>query len=330
MDTDFSTLHEQMIVVDGHCDTILELYHKKRSFWDYNKEGHVDWPRLQAGKVNLQFFAFYIEPEYKPSGALSRVLELLAYFQDLRQDQKDKLSLILSQEDIKKLHPHAASALLAIEGGEVLEGKASALRFLFQLGFRSMTLTWNQRNQLADGAWEKENKGGLSVLGRQVVQEMNTLGMLIDVSHLNEAGFWDVLSRTQRPVAATHSCCRALKEHPRNLSNGQLRALRDNGGVIGINFYPGFLGQTPCTLLRVAEHLEHAASVAGIDHVGLGSDFDGISLTPQGLSSAADFPCLTEVLIKRGWKQEEVAKAMGGNFIRVLQNVLPQSPALQN
>lgn len=319
-------LHQEKIIVDGHCDTILELYNKKRSFWVNNKKGHLDWPRLKAGKVNLQFMALYIEPQYKPHGALSRVLELLDYFHNLRItgeiQEGIKLPLILQKDDLDLIQPQDTWILLAIEGGEVLEGKVSTLRVLHSLGFRSLTLTWNQRNGLADGVWEKDSGGGLTGLGREVVREMNNMGMLIDVSHLAEKGFWDVISLTQKPIAATHSCCRALREHPRNLTDEQLEALKRNGGIIGINYFPGFLGEGKIDIDRMIEHIEHAASVAGIDYVGLGSDFDGINRTPQGLESVDKLPRLTERFLRRGWKDQEISKVLGGNYIRVLSGVL--------
>lgn len=315
-------LHQDLIIVDGHCDTILELYLHQRSFFTANKKGHIDLPRMQAGKINLQFLAFYIEPAYKPSGALARLLELLAYFRLLEEESQGVFSVVKSKEDLKGLGPQSTLFLLAVEGGEVLEGKSCILRILYELGFRCLTLTWNQRNCLADGVWEKESRGGLTQHGREVVSEMNRLGMLIDVSHLSENGFWDVLSLSKKPIAATHSCCYSLFKHPRNLKDEQFKALKENGGIAGINFFPGFLGEGKVTLDRVVDHLEHAVSIAGIEHVGLGSDFDGIHKTPIGLEDAAKLPRLTERLVQRGWKEDEIRKVMGGNFLRVLSRVL--------
>jgi len=325
--TEALRLHQQALVVDGHCDTILDLYNKKRSFWDYNKKGHLDWHRAKEGGINLQFLAFYLEPQYKPYGALSRVLELLDYFHEL-QSQGRRMGLDLktvqSKEDLALLSSQDLAVLLAIEGGEALEGKLSNLRVLHRLGFRSLTLTWNQRNELGDGAGERESRGGLSLFGKDVVREMNRLGMLVDVSHLNEAGFWDVLEISSQPIVASHSCCRTLCDHPRNLRDDQLRALQKNGGVMGVNFYPGFLGEERVTIEKVIEHIEYAACVADVETVGLGSDFDGINRTPIGLESAALLPKLTENLLKRGWREDDVLKVLGGNFLRVLSQVLPQ------
>ncbi len=313
-----------MIIVDGHCDTLLELYKNNRSFWTQNQEGHLDWPRLQKGLVGLQFMAVYIESRYKPYGALCRALEILDYYHSIVREGKGKLITVLYKKDLQGLHYSSPRVLLSIEGGEVLEGKLSTLRILFQLGFRSLTLTWNQRNQLGDGVGEAKARGDLTTFGREVVQEMNKLGMLIDLSHLSEAGFWDALSLSAQPVAVTHSCCSALHQHPRNLTDAQLQALGQQKGIIGINFYPDFLGKQEITLDHVVQHLEHAVLIAGINQVGLGSDFDGIEKVPYGLEDGAKLPGLIEKLLQRGWKEEEVQKIMGGNYLRVLEKILPE------
>ena len=314
-----------MFIVDGHCDTLLKLFKNNESFWEEEINGHVNWRRLQKGKVALQFMAIYIEPEYKRAGPLKRALEILDYFYHLQQAGKGKPLLVIKKEDLQKLKKEQPSVLLAIEGGEALEGNLAVLRILFKLGIRSLTLTWNQRNELADGIWEEKTAGGLTSFGCQVVKEMNQLGMLIDVSHLSEKGFWDVLKFTQQPLAATHSACYALRAHPRNLRDEQLTALAQNQGIIGLNFYPLFLGSQSqvISFRNVIEHLEHAVSITGIDHVGLGSDFDGIAQVPLGLEDATKFPVIIEELLRLGWPESDVKKIMGGNFLRVLQQVLP-------
>jgi membrane dipeptidase len=321
--TSYKKFYGNTIVVDGHCDSVLELYKNERSFWKKGVQGHLDWPRLKEGKVNLQFLAFYIESEYKPAGALARLLELLAFFRKLQEEAPEKLQIVLSKKDLAAVSYSNNSFLLTIEGGEVLEGKTSLIRILYELGFRCLTLTWNQRNALADGAWENLSRGGLTRHGIDVVKEMNKLGMLVDVSHLADAGFWDVLSITNKPIVASHSCCRTIYDHPRNLSDEQLVAIKNNNGVIGINFYPGFLGAGKTTIDCVINHLEHAASIAGVDHVGLGSDYDGINSTPEGLEDVTKIPYIAEKLLIRGWKEHEVEKIMGGNYLRVLFEILP-------
>lgn len=315
-----------MIIVDGHCDTLLELYKNKRSFWVNNKSGHLDWVRMQKAQIALQFLSIYIEPQYKTSCPLSRTMEILDYFYQIQKEGNGQPFTIRSKKDLQTLNNTVPRVLLAIEGGEAIKGKLSNLRIFFKLGIRSLTLTWNQRNEIADGIWEKETRGGLTTFGREVVQEMNRLGMLIDVSHLAEPGFWDVLSLSKKPVAATHSCCYSLHQHPRNLTDAQLQALAQNQGIVGINFYPNFLGANPhsMTIEDVLRHLEYAVNIAGVDHVGLGSDFDGIELVPCGLEDGTKLPCLIDKLIQLGWKDDQIKKIMGGNYLRVLQQILPE------
>lgn len=306
-----------MIIVDGHCDTLLELYNKKKDFYLENLDGHIDFPRLKKGKVNLQFFAIYIEPAYKPYGALCRTLEILDYFNSLN------ICPVLYKEDLFKLNTKKTMALLSIEGGEALERKLSSLRILFNLGIRALTITWNQRNFLADGTWEKDTAAGLTSFGKAVIEEMNNLGMVIDVSHIAERGFWDIIDISKKPIIASHSCCRSLYDHPRNLTDKQLKALGNNNGVVGINFYPGFLGKENVTIQDVLNHIEYAVEMAGLNHVGIGSDYDGIDCVPKGLEDVSKMPSIFEGLIKRGWKDEDAKKVLGGNFIRVLQENLP-------
>ncbi|MDD2401105.1 MAG: dipeptidase [Clostridia bacterium] len=319
-----------MYIVDGHCDSLLELYKNNRSFWEHNKAGqHLDWYKLQEGLVLLQFMAIYIEPQYKPFGALCRTLEILDYYyNNIEKNSSGKIVSINCKDDLnnlitkRKQGQQLIGVLLSIEGGEALEGKLSSLRVLYKLGIRSLTLTWNQRNQIADGVWETGTTGGITTFGKKVVEEMNTLGMIIDVSHISEAGYWDVLSMSKMPVIATHSCCRSLHDHRRNLSDEQLCALGKNGGLVGINFYPDFLGESKITINNVIEHIEHASIIAGVNNVGLGSDFDGIDKTPIGLENATKYPVLHEKMLQRGWKEEDVQKIMGGNYIRVLKQIL--------
>lgn len=321
-------LHRDSFVVDGHCDTVLDLLKRKRSFWAEDESAHLDWPRLIKGCVNLQFLALFIESSFKPYGSLSRVLELLDLVFQLQEESRkitgEDLKIVLNKSDLNDNKSRNPGFVLAVEGGEVLEGKISNLRILYRLGIRCLTLTWNQRNQLANGIDEKDNRGGLTKFGKEVVSEMNNLGMLVDVSHLSEPGFWDVLEYSKKPVAATHSCCRALYDQPRNLTDSQLSALKDNGGVIGINFYPGFLTEGEALIEHVVDHIEHAVSIAGADYVGLGSDYDGIDKVPLGLENISKLPNLTEKMLKRGWKEKEIKKVLGGNFVRVLYEVLAE------
>lgn len=225
-----------MLIFDAHIDTLSYLLDRGETL--ENSSGHVQLDHLK-GCSGAQFFAAFVEPKYYHGLALHRTLEMIDLFWQMLEDYSDYLAFAGSARDVKRIQKEGRLAcLLAIEGGEALEGKLSSLRIFHRLGVRLITLTWNYRNDLASGQLEGEAGGGLSRFGRAVVEEMNRLGMLVDVSHLNEPGFWDVLSCSKDPVIASHSNAQALCPHPRNLSDEQIRALADRGGVIGVNFCP--------------------------------------------------------------------------------------------
>jgi membrane dipeptidase len=195
---------------------------------------------------------------------------------------------------------------------------------LYKLGVRLLTLTWNQRNQIADGAGESRTGSGLTEFGLKVIGEMNNLGMLIDVSHLSETGFWDVIKRSNAPIVASHSNCYALCPHLRNLKDEQIKAIADKGGVIGITFVPNFLTQEKrkTTVEDVAKHIDYLVEKAGVDYVGLGSDFDGTGGLPLGLEGVDKIPNITEELLNQGYKEKDIKKILGENFLRVFKEVV--------
>ena len=205
-----------------------------------------------------------------------------------------------------------------------MDGDLGVLRILYRLGIRLITLTWNQRNQIADGAGEARTGGGLTEFGVKVVAEMNHLGMLIDVSHLSEAGFWDVIKKSKEPIVASHSNCYSLCPHLRNLKDEQIKALADKGGVIGVTFVPDFLikENRKSTVEDVVRHIDYLVEKAGIDHVGLGSDFDGTVELPIGLKGADEIPNITKELLNQGYKEDDIKKILGGNFLRVFKDVV--------
>jgi len=212
--------------------------------------------------------------------------------------------------------------VLSIEGGEALEGDLTMLQLFYRLGVRALGLTWNNRNALADGIREKNSQGGLTDFGISVVKEMNQLGMIIDVSHLAEAGFWDVLEISQEPVIASHSNCRDLHNHPRNLSDTQLKGLAQKGGIVGITLVNEFLGSASPGMEQVLDHLEHAVAVMGEDYVGLGTDFDGVENPVLGIEEATQWPRLIEAMHKRGFTESMVHKILGKNYLRLLKQIL--------
>ncbi|MEX2356601.1 MAG: dipeptidase [Thermaerobacterales bacterium] len=316
------TLHHEALVVDGHCDTVLALVSGQRKLGERARKGHIDLPRLRDGGVNAQVFALYIEADYKPDRSLPRLIEQLDVFLEAVDACSDQIAVVKTVADILRFKDEGkVGAIIGIEGGEALGGSIAALRIFYRLGVRLIGLTWNQRNDLADGVDEARTGGGLTNFGVTVVKEMNRLGMVVDVSHLSDASFWHVLQTSGQPVVASHSNCRRLCPHPRNLGDDQILALADNGGVMGMNFFPPFLDSRRATLDHVMHHVEHVLDLVGPDHVALGTDFDGIEDTPVGLEDVTRLPDLTTRMMRRGYSEEVIHKILGGNYLRVFSQV---------
>lgn len=311
------------MIVDAHCDTLSAALAQGRNLWEKSASGQADLPRLLEAGVGLQVFALFVDPKTGAGKALPEALAMIDHF--WAAALRGALIPIRWREDLGRLGKSApVGGLLSLEGGEALCGNLAVLRTLFSLGVRAVGLTWNDRNELADGCAEAETRGGLTRFGKAVVAEMNRLGMIVDASHLSEAGFWDLLETCQGPVIASHSNARAICDHRRNLTDAQLAALARTGGVVGINFYPPFLtGADRATLDDVVRHAEHLAAVMGPAHVGLGSDFDGISCSPTGLEDVTRIGAVAEALAGRGFNPGAIRGIMGGNFWRVFEAVLP-------
>lgn len=315
---------KRRVIVDCHCDTIEKIAEGAMGLGERSQVSHIDLPRLQEAGVNMQFFALYIDSRYKPLGALERTLELIDVFYRELTANHHRMELVLEHKDIDRILKNGKlAALLTVEGGEGIQESLGLLRSFYRLGVRGMTLTWNQRNAIADGAGEGP-KGGLSKFGHEVVAEMNSLGMLIDVSHLNCGGFVDVVRASSKPVIASHSNARALCDHPRNLDDSQLKLLADNGGVIGITFVPDFLvdNGAKADLSTVADHIDYVRNLIGSEYIGLGSDFDGTDSVPVGLENVTKIPDLLHVLETRGYRESEIENICGGNVLRLLRQVL--------
>ena len=311
-------------IADGHCDSLGDLTNGKRDLTGTADFGHWDLKKAKQASIGLQFFAAYIEEEYKPFLASQRGLQHLEQALRFIDENLDDVFLVRSKQDLDKLGlAKPIGLLINIEGGEILGESLFMLNLIYRLGVRSMGLTWNGRNAIADGVGESGSKGGLSRFGLKVIARMNDLGMVIDVSHLNEAGFWDVIYNTSSPIIASHSCAYGLCNHPRNLNDEQLRALADVKGLVGVNFCRDFLdvnGQG--SIDDVVNHICYISEVAGVDTVAFGSDFDGIPAPPDGLEDAAQFPLLIDKLARAGFNNQEIEKICNGNFVRVLNNVL--------
>jgi membrane dipeptidase len=363
-EADAERVHRESIVVDGHNDvTTWILDHgfdlgmdggdpeKKDAerYWflgwllpkpsGAELRTHTDLRRLRAGGVDAQFFSIWAHPRFidQPGGARGRALAMLDAFEAQLRTHAAEMELARTAADVRRIAAEGRlAALLGLEGGHAIENDLDHLREFQRRGIRYMTLAWSNTNDWADSSGDEARHGGLSDLGRDVVREMNRLGMLVDISHVSDETFWDALEVTRAPVIASHSSARALVDVPRNMTDEMLRAVAENGGVVMLNFGGAFidprkagywravldilrhLGPSPVPLELALDQLEHIARVAGEDHVGLGSDFDGTLFLPEGLRDVSGFPNLTRGLARRGWSEEALRKLLGGNLLRVM------------
>lgn len=315
-----------MFICDCHCDTLTELYNKNASL--YENEQHFDIKRQIALGGGLQFCAIYVPTEiFRYQGGLRYTLCLLdKYNQEIKKLHENGIDVlqVRTAEDAGNILNHKAATLLAIEEGGAIDGSLEALRCLYELGVRAITLTWSNRNDIADGINEEATGSGLTLFGKQVVAEMNRLGMLVDVSHISTAGFWSVIETSTKPIIATHSNAKSLCSHPRNLNDEQIKALAQNGGLAGITFAGQFLEEdwrTAC-IESVYKHIDYMLNLIGNDdHIGFGSDFDGISHPPYNIQGVQDYKPLIEYLSKY-YSDETINKITHQNVINLLQKVL--------
>lgn len=328
---DAQTLHRQSIIIDGHCDTLMRLKPGNvspplflKSLQD--QPGHIDLERLKKGGITAQNFACYLEESVLPAQAVRETLRMIDAFYLWQQENPADLCLATCATDIERAKARGQVAgILSLEGAEGLEGNLGVLRMFYRLGVRWVGLTWNRRNQAADGLGESRTGGGLTEFGVNLVKEMNRLGMIVDIAHLAPQGVQDVFALCEGPVVASHANARALCDIPRNLSDAQLEQIAAHGGVVGVVFVPKFItqGEGPATLDMLLDHIDHIVRIAGIDHVGLGSDWDGFfSDPPVGLQDVSQTPNLTAGLLARGYSPQDVQKILGGNWLRVIRQVI--------
>ena len=317
-------LHRDAIVIDGHCDTLLSVIEDKRSIVTRSEKGNNDVPRLREGGVTAQIFALFAEPPslggVAPTWQALRLLD--AFYQAM--EQTPDLILATRAADVRRAKAEGRLAgIIGLEGAEGLRGDLGVLRMLYRLGLRNLGLTWSVRNEAADGVFESRTGGGLTEFGVKLVKECNRLGIMVDIAHLSPAGVRDVLALCEGPVVDSHANAQALCGHARNLSDEQLDALAAKGGVVGVVFVPDFVADDPAAknLEMVLKHIDHIVHVVGEDHVGLGSDFDGFDGVLPGLEDATRFPAITEGLVARGYSEEAVRKILGGNWLRVFEQV---------
>ncbi len=316
-------LHFDAIVCDGHCDTLGEVLAGFRRLHDHAGHGHVDLPRLAAGGVTAQVFACFVPVSEYHAGATRHALQRLDAFHEALAEDDSRLLLATGAADIPQAKASGRIAgLLGLEGAEALAGSLEVLRCFHRLGVRVLGLTWNYRNEVADGVHDS-GMTGLTPFGVRVIEECNRIGMVIDVSHLSPAGLAHVLEVSQRPVIASHSNARALCDHIRNLTDAQIEAIAAHDVLIGVTFVPAFL-TTPeedATLGHVLDQLDYLIRVAGPEHVMIGSDFDGIHFAPRGIEDASRYPALTEGMLMRGHDETTIRQVLGLNFLRVLHTV---------
>jgi membrane dipeptidase len=358
-------IQSKVLGVDTHNDTVQRVIYFNADLGKRSSEGMIDLPRLREGGIRVPFFALWVPTYYKGSEAVRRTLDLRDAMQRVLDKYPDQIELATSAHDIERIvGQKKIAAVLTVEGGHQIADDLAVLRMYRRMGVLSMTLTHFRNNNWADSSTDKPEHNGLTDFGKQVVREMNAIGMIVDISHVSDKTFYDVLEVTTKPVIASHSSCRALSDVPRNMSDDMLRALARNGGVVGVNFSAAFLNQQDAenlkkkttqenaleptltgaalddyaakqyradyatthvghaTLDDAANCIDHIVKIAGINYVGIGSDFDGIPDVPSGLEDVSKMPNLTAALLKRGYTEADIQKIMGGNLLRVLKEVV--------
>jgi membrane dipeptidase len=379
-------IQDSAIVVDTHADTPQRFVDENFDIGstDPNDIGHVSLDKAKRGNLGAEFFSIWVDPETNQGHFARRTFDLIDSVYEQAAHHPDRMTMAFSVADIERAHhEHKLAALMGIEGGHSIENDIRLLRDYYRLGVRYMTLSWSNTNEWADSSGDIDDPkiqhhNGLTDFGKQVVLEMNRLGMIVDISHVADKTFWDTIATTKAPVIASHSSARALVDAPRNMTDDMLRAVAKNGGVVDVNFFSGFDDQNfwnaakaqskdkaaaeqkyaddmkaqgkevnyieldrvdrewtakiPRPPFKVLiDHIDHIAKIAGIDHVGLGSDFDGVSgAMPQGMDSAADLPKITQGLLDRGYSADDIKKILGGNVLRVFREVERVSHEMQS
>jgi len=378
-------IHDSALIIDTHADTPQRFLDEDFDIGstDPNDVGHISLDKARRGNLGAEFFSIWVEPDTNQGQFARHTFDLIDSVYEQAARHPDRMMMAFSTSDIERAHrEHKLAALMGIEGGHSIENDIHLLRDYYRLGVRYMTLSWSNTNEWADSSGDiddakVQHHNGLTDFGKQIVLEMNRLGMMIDISHVADKTFWDTIAATKAPVIASHSSARALVDAPRNMTDDMLRAVAKNGGVVQVNFFSGFddadfrkamlaqekdqaaaikkyvdqrkaegktvtyvdmnrvgrewMARIPRPPLKsLIDHIDHIAKIAGVDHVGLGSDFDGVSgATPQGIDSAADLPKITQALLDRGYSASDIKKILGGNLLRVFREVERVSRQMQ-
>jgi membrane dipeptidase len=361
-------VHERAIVIDSHDDTTQRLiFDKSFDIGARHQDGNIDVPRIREGGLDALFFSIWVPSDVTGPPAVKRALNQIDAVRQAARTHPNDLVLAATAADIRRAAgAHKIAALMGMEGGHMIDADLGLLRVYAALGVRYLTLTHIKNNNWADSSTDKPAHNGLTEFGKDVVRELNRLGVLVDISHVADKTFYDVIELTRAPVIASHSSCRSISKHQRNMTDDMLRALAKNGGVAMINYHVAYLsdefrvasekqggdvmartsavakkcgGNEACSTLesaridreamtngrlprvtweKIIEHIDHAVKVAGADHVGLGSDFDGATM-PFGMEDASQLPRITDALLKKGYSEQDVVKILGGNFLRVME-----------
>jgi membrane dipeptidase len=363
-------LHARAIVIDGHDDTTQRLiFDRAFNIGTRNANGNLDIPRMKEGGLDALFFSIWVPADITGPVAVKRALVQIDAVREAVRTHPNDLVLATTAIDIRRAAAdRKIAALMGMEGGHMIDNDLRLLRDYAALGVRYLTLTHFRNNDWGDSSTDKPAHNGLTAFGKDVVRELNRLGVMVDISHVSDKTFNDAIAVSSAPVIASHSSTRALTNHPRNMTDEMLRALARNGGVVMINYHAGFIseefrvasekrsgdivarmaamskkcgGDEACTTMeqerldheamangqlpkvsweRIIDHIDHAVKVAGADHVGLGSDFDG-AVMPLGMEDASKLPRITDVLLKKGYSEQDVEKILGGNLLRVMEQV---------
>ena len=309
-----------MKIFDMHCDTLQKLTDLGGNIGE--NFYHFDINRAKLTDVDyIQTFVAFIDRESDSLPPFERCRQLIDTYYNQIQKNKEKIMHCNNMNDIKTaLDSKRVAAFLSIEGGEAIEGDVEKLKFFYQNGVRIMTLCWNYDNEICGGI--ENNNCGLTHFGKRVVEKMNTMGMLIDVSHASEQSFWDVIEASKKPLAATHSNAKKICDHKRNLTDEQICAIIKSGGCIGINFYSEFVSENRCKISDLLKHIEHILSLGGENNIGIGSDFDGMNHLPQGINGVEDICKLTKEMQRCGYSDLLIKKIMAGNFLNLMKKIL--------
>jgi membrane dipeptidase len=359
-------LHSSSIVIDTHDDTTQRLLDPKFDLAVRHLDGNIDIPRMREGGLSAIFFSIWISSKILGPDAVKQALDQIDAVRETVRKHPDDLLLATKAGEVQTAkQQHKIAALIGVEGGHMIGDDLSVLRTFAALGVRYMTLTHMDNNEWADSSTDRPAHNGLTDFGKDVVREMNRLGIIVDISHVSDKTFYDVLEASRAPVFASHSSCRAICQAPRNMTDDMIRDLAKHGGVIQINYHVGFLSQEfrdyekahpeaekeineevkkrcgdneACKLTtgdqvvrdlmeagklpkvdwtKIIEHIDHAVKVAGVDHVGLGSDFDG-AVMPVGMQDVTHLPQITDALLKKGYSESDIRKILGENTLRVL------------